>query len=185
MKNLDEIIVVPKLGSEHFFDDKNELNFKILDFWSWNQSNLFENRTRGILAEFIVAMGLKINIKTRVEWDDYDLISNNGKKIEVKSAAYIQSWKQKTESKIVFNISENSRYDNKKNRYSDLYIFCLFSAKNELNIDPMNLSQWDFYIIDTDKINNELGQQKSLSFSKLIKLNPLKCNFQDLQHLNI
>ncbi len=72
---LPEIITTKKEGNEKFEFDNENLAFNLKDFWSWNQSNLIENRTRGILAEFIVKEALEINSKNRVEWDDYDLES--------------------------------------------------------------------------------------------------------------
>ena len=46
------------------------------EFWIWNQSNLIENRTRGILAEYIVKEALCIKDGLRIEWDSYDLMTN-------------------------------------------------------------------------------------------------------------
>jgi len=43
------------------------------------------------LAEYLVATVLGLNQGVRNEWDAYDLETEAGLKIEVKSAAYIQS----------------------------------------------------------------------------------------------
>ena len=69
------------------------LDFSIVDFWAWSQSDLVENRNRGILAEFLVMKALGIQRPTRLEWDEVELITEDNIKIEVKSAAYIKSWK--------------------------------------------------------------------------------------------
>lgn len=81
--------------------NKKELDFDLTEFWSWNQSDLIENRTRGILAEFIVKKALGIEDDNRIEWDDYDLITEKGIKIEIKSGAYIQTWAQHTYSNLL------------------------------------------------------------------------------------
>ena len=73
-----------KTGKENFISGSKSLNFSLTDFWSWNQSNLIENRTRGVLAEFIVKQALEIDMEKRIEWDNFDLISQSGKKIEIK-----------------------------------------------------------------------------------------------------
>jgi len=115
------------------------LNFNLSDFWSWNQSDLIENRTRGILAEFIVKKALEIESDKRIEWDNFDLITNKGKRLEIKSAAYIQSWEQKKYSVINFGISptvgtkDNPEYDGIKRRWSDFYVFCLLKIKTKNN----------------------------------------------------
>lgn len=182
VNNLAEISVKPKKGNELFYNNNHSLSFDILEFWSWNQSNLFENRTRGILAEFIVAKALDIELQARVEWDDFDLISNNGRKIEIKSAAYIQSWNQKKYSIIKFNIAESNRYKDKIERQSDYYIFCLFNVKDENLIDPMNLSQWIFYIVKTDTINARLKNQKTITLSSLLSLDPIVSVYGDIKN---
>jgi hypothetical protein len=48
---------------------------------------------RGVLAEYIVALAMGIDTEegVRREWDAYGLVLGDGTKVEVKSAAYIQS----------------------------------------------------------------------------------------------
>lgn len=54
--------------TEKFKFNNENLDISITDFWKWNQSDLIENRNRGILAEFIVKSALNIDTKTRLEW---------------------------------------------------------------------------------------------------------------------
>jgi len=61
--NLPKIDPIVKSGEEHFVFEKSDLNIPLLEFWKWNQSNLLENRTRGILAEFIVKKALDVKVK--------------------------------------------------------------------------------------------------------------------------
>ena len=35
-----------KNGNENFYLDNQNLEFTLKNFWTWNQSNLIENRTR-------------------------------------------------------------------------------------------------------------------------------------------
>ena len=73
------------------------------DFLDWAYDDLFTNTTRGVLAEYIVATALGITKTRRREWDQYDLqFGDVG--VEVKSAAYVQAWKQARPSKITFSI---------------------------------------------------------------------------------
>ncbi len=169
---LPKIIAQKKEGKEKFEYNNENLEFNLKDFWSWNQSDLIENRTRGILAEFIVKQALEIKSENRVEWDDYDLTSNTGKKIEIKSAAYIQSWNQNDYSKISFGIAA---------RRSDFYIFCLLTEKDQKRIDPMNLNQWTFYVLETNILNKKIPTQKTITLNALISLKPIKCNYSNLK----
>jgi len=79
-------------GSEEFNNGGLKLPASLLDFWKWSSSDLLSNALRGVLTEFIVAMALGISIdKPREEWAAYDLVTNDGIKVEVKSAVYVQS----------------------------------------------------------------------------------------------
>ena len=186
---LSKIHPAKKSGEEFFTLNQQKLNFKLKNFWQWNQSNLLENRTRGILAEYIVKQALEITSENRVEWDSYDLKSNTGKKIEIKSAAYIQSWEQKKFSTIRFNIArtigntDNPNYDGKEKRWTDFYIFCLLAHKDQSTINPLNLRQWEFYILDTNKIEDNISNQKTIGIKSLLKLNPRKCNFDQIKKI--
>jgi len=65
-------------------------------------SDLVSNATRGRLAEFIVAQALNVDTSgVRDEWAAYDLLTSSGIKVEVKSAAYLQSWAQRRHSNIL------------------------------------------------------------------------------------
>ena len=146
------------------------------------------NALRGILAEFIVASTIDILDKPRDEWDTYDLKTKNGLKIEIKSSSYLQSWEQTELSKIIFGIQPTSSWDysiNKRSkekiRQSDIYIFCVLSHKDKNSVDPLNLSQWDFYILETKILNEKVKTQKSITLSSLLKLNPIKIKYDSLQ----
>ena len=186
--DLPKINTPRKTGTENFIVKGQKLDFKLTDFWSWNQSNLIENRTRGILAEFIVKKALNIKDGTRVEWDSYDLITDNGTKIEVKSASYIQSWNQKKYSPIQFGIGRtisdpsNPEYDGKYRRWSDYYIFCLLDHRDQKTINPLDLDQWIFYVLKTDVLNEKIPKQKVIGLNSLLRLNPIECKFNDLKN---
>jgi len=148
--DLPEIKTTIKQPDEHFSFNGHSLDFKLFDFWSWNQSDLIENRNRGILAEYIVLKALGLSNRNRLEWDSFDLKTEEGIKIEVKSAAYIQTWKQNKYSTISFGIApatirlENNNSTQVKSRKADIYIFCLLEHKEQATIDHMNLDKWVF-----------------------------------------
>ena len=186
---LPEIIAKKKNGTEKFQIKNQTLNFDLSEFWSWNQSNLIENRTRGILAEFIVKKSLDIDSDNRIEWDNFDLISNKGKKLEIKSAAYIQSWEQQKYSEIKFGISQtvgtkdNPKYDGIKRRWTDFYIFCLLRNKDQKTINPLDLSQWTFFVLNTEVLNEQKPEQKTIGLNSLMELKPIECKFSELKKI--
>ena len=177
-----------KTGEEKFYFENVELPLKLLSFWQWSCSDLLSNALRGILAEFIVASAIDALDSPREEWDSYDLETKKGLKIEIKSSSYLQSWEQNKLSKIIFSIrptitwgSDNKR-TTKKIRQSDIYIFCVLSHKEKSSVNPLDLSQWSFYILETSVLNRILRDQKTITLSSLIKLNPLKVKYDELKH---
>lgn len=176
-----------KTGQENFISNSANLDFNLLDFWSWSQSNLLDNTLRGVLAEFIVAKALSIKSAHRVEWDAYDLITNSGLKIEVKSSAYLQSWKQKKLSNISFGIQRTrgwnadlNEYTNFIERQADVYVFCVLHHQVEQTVNPMDMDQWMFYVLETKVLNEKCEFQKTIGLNSLLKLSPLICRFNEV-----
>lgn len=177
-----------KTGAECFFTDNTELSINLLSFWQWSGSELLDNTLRGVLAEFIVASKLNCIQSTRQEWDAYDLITEDGIKVEVKSSAYLQSWQQKQFSSISFGVRPTRGWDAKTNvtseaqkRHSDVYVFSLLKHKDKSTVNPLNLSQWTFYVVPTLKLDKELKpMQKNISLSKLTQLSPTEVSYETL-----
>ncbi len=142
---------------------------------------------RGLLAEFIVGLAVGSPQTVRSEWDAFDVLTNSGIKIEVKSAAYIQSWEQKRPSLIQFGIRPTREWDYANNKFSieakrqaDIYVFCILSKQDQKTLNPLDLDQWEFYVLGTDKLG-QLGPQKTISLSRLVKLNPVKTSFEGIE----
>ena len=178
MSSLGRIQATLKTGSERLIYDDKILDFSLLDFWRWSVSDILSNATRGRFAEFIVATAAKIDIKNvRDEWGAFDLITPNGIKIEVKSAAYIQSWFQRVLSTISFSTKAALYWDSETNKQSkiaqrsaDVYIFCLLHHENKPTCNPLDLNHWEFYVVSTEALNNYKRSQHSISLKSLQKL---------------
>ena len=146
------------------------------DFWSWAYSDVLNNRNRAIYAEFLVGLALDALNKPRIEWDGYDLLYLD-RKIEVKAAGFLQSWQQDHLSEIRFDIAAKQAWNAATNTYldspvrsSDCYVFCLHHETDLAKVDVLNVDQWEFYVVDTDRINQQFGQQKSVGLNPLKKL---------------
>ena len=150
--SLDRIQATTKSGQEQLTYNEKPLNFTLLDFWRWSVSDILSNATRGRFAEFIVATAANIDNNTlRDEWSAYDLVTPDGIKLEIKSAAYVQSWFQRSLSKISFSTkaalywdSLTNKQSSEKKRHADVYVFCLLHHDNKLTIDPLNMNHWEF-----------------------------------------
>lgn len=157
-----------KSGEEHFREDGSDLDFELLDFWQWSMSDLVNNATRGIFAEYIVARALGVSTnETRDFWAPHDLVTPSGIKIEVKSASYVQCWAQSRLSSISFGISPSHAWDyrtggwdDEYKRQADVYVFALLAHRDKTTIDPMNLDQWRFYVLSTAVLNSTLETRR-------------------------
>ena len=154
----------------------HDTGLSVGEYWSWAYSDILTNRNRGIFAEFLVGHALDVLNEPRMEWDGFDL-HYKGKRIEVKSSAYLQSWHQSKPSIIRFDIAPKKAWDARSNtysdtlqRHSDCYVFCLFATLEESTADVLDLNQWDFYVISTKSLNDIYPTQKSLGFESIKKI---------------
>ncbi len=175
-------------GAEPFHIGADQLPFDTLTYWRWSHSNLLDNTSRGILAEFLVASALGLADGVRNTWDPFDIQTADGIKVEVKSSAYIQSWGQKTHSKISFTVRQTRNWNETENTYAkdpsrqaDVYVFCLLAHKDKATIDPMNLDQWCFYVVSSKTLDEKLGTQKSVVLSRLVEIGALPVGYADLK----
>ncbi len=86
----------------------------VAEFWRWGFSDLRTNIVRGILAEFLVAKVVGAREPVRVAWDNFDVVSGAGTRIEVKSSGHLQSWPQKRLSTVAFTGLTGLRWDAKE-----------------------------------------------------------------------
>ena len=186
---LGRLLPSPKTGNESFHSDGQNLGFDLLSFWKWSCSDLVSNATRGRLAEFIVAKALGVTTDcVRDEWGAYDLNMSEGIKIEVKSAAFVQSWHQDKLSKISFLTPKTREYSpdtnklaQERRRQADVYVFALLGYKDKPNLDPMNINQWSFYVVSTRKLDSRTRSQYSITLPTLEKLTQGPVSFCQLR----
>ena len=146
----------------------------ISDFWQWAYSDLMQNVERGVLAEYIVATLLGVDNELRIPWLAYDLKLPNGKTVEVKTMSLLQAWYQKELSNSRVVIKPTRKWDPKTNImedtpkfHSDLYVICFFTADNHDTADPLNLAQWEFYVLPKKRIKGFWKERKSISLKFL------------------
>lgn len=156
------------------------------EFLEWAYDDLFTNTTRGVFAEYIVAKALGLHGTKRLEWDMYDL-DIDGVGVEVKSAAYVQTWEQTRLSNISFGIRPAKGWDARTNVYAtdtkrsaDVYVFCLLEGEDRERIDPLEMAQWTFYVLPTIELNRKVAGQKTIGLGRLKALFPRECTFDQL-----
>jgi hypothetical protein len=171
-------------GSEQFHADGKKLSSTLLEFWQWVDSDLVSNAIRGRLAEYLIAKDLGVADGIRSEWIAYDLTSKCGTKVEVKSAAYVQTWEQRRPSLISFDIRptlgwnpDTAKFGVARKRQAEVYVFALLSEKDESKLDPMNVSHWRFFVLPTLALDSNYPNQKTIGLQKLLTLKPEEVSF--------
>lgn len=164
-------------GTEPVIARGRTLGISVADFWAWSVSDLVSNTTRGILAEFLVAVALGVDSDIREEWAAFDLTTKSGSKVEVKSAAYVQAWQQKKLSTITFGISktrewspESARSRSAPRRQADVYVFALLAETNPQVLNPLNTDQWVFYVLPTRRLDERERSQSSITLPSLKRM---------------
>ena len=157
------------------------------EFLDWAYHDLLANTTRGVLAEYIVARALGICDTKRLEWHKHDL-DIDGVGVEVKSAAYVQTWEQNRSSVIEFTIGPAKGWDARTNTYAasagrsaDVYVFCILEGEDRERVDPLEVGQWTFYVLPTSVLNRKVPTQKSIRLGPLIALGPEQCTYDELK----
>ena len=173
-------------GNEPFRGRGIRKSLRLLDYWRWSGSVLLDNTSRGILAEFLIAAALDLHKKPRIEWEEHDLRTPSDTTIEVKSSAYVQSWKQSKPSVIQFGIAPHRSWDTETGKYrdgikrwADIYVFCIFKGKKPLH--PLDANKWEFYVLPTETLDQKCPDQKTIRLSSLEKLSPHKCSYAGLK----
>ena len=172
--------IAPKTqsGDEPFRAGEETLGFTLQDYWRWSGSDLMGNAARGVMAEYLVAKALGVTQEPREEWGEFDAEVLGCGTIEVKSSAYIQSWEQQDYSKISFDIGKRKSAWNPKTgkymeldppeRVADVYVFCLLKHKCQETIDPLDVHQWEFFVVPRSKLDHDDWKD-----NKSVGLNPL------------
>lgn len=140
-------------------------------FWKWYGSNLLSHTLRGGFAEYIVGLALGIDMHyARYNWNPADVFyeypteepvdsPKHYIRIECKTSGFLESPNQRKLNQPVFSIAPSFDCDKgklcePKARWSDLYVFCLFTEKDCTKANALDLNQWEFYVLPTYKLND-------------------------------
>ncbi len=149
-------------------------NATVLDFWRWGFGDLSDDDVKGFFAEWLGPKRLGGNSVRRVSWANSDVITPGKTRIEVKSAAYWQSWKYVGEDGLPLTQPTYSPKDDKSRiRFaglkardavniakdggipsfkSDFYVFALQRETDLSKWNALDLTQWEFYWVPVCKL---------------------------------
>ena len=174
-------------GNEKFEFEGLNLDFDMLDFWRFQYSNIYS--LHGELAEFVVSKALGISeAQNSAYWTLWD-ITYRSVRVEVKATAYYHLWNNtKVSKQRVFSIAKsNGAYDSQVAgnmdycRQNDIYVFCLINGETKEESYPLNLDNWDFYIVPTKFIDKHCGENKTISVGRIISFGFEKKKYSELK----
>ena len=164
-------------GKENFVFDGQSTGFDLLDLWRFHYSNIYS--LHGEIAEFIIARALGITeAQNSAYWTLWDTTYRE-KRIEVKATAYYHLWNDngKISNQRTFGITmANGSYDSTQSknnefcRQNDIYVFCLNTGNTKETAYPLDLNNWEFYIVPTAVINEKCGNNKTISLGRIKSL---------------
>lgn len=163
-------------GTEHFVYGDKITDMTTFDVWKYHFCNRFNMQE--YFAEFLVAKALGVDEASNSDYWSLCDVMYKGKRIEVKASSYYHAFKEYLNTPIspirVFGITKAySKYKDKNStfeRQNDIYVFCLNIGETAEESDPLNLKNWEFYIIPTAYINEVCGDAKTISIQKIKKL---------------
>lgn len=148
------------------------LDHTVKEFWSYAARDLRTNILRGVLAEWLVAKAVGA-AEPRPEWDKFDVLTPAEVRVEVKSSAYLQAWPQRDLSKISFSglrskkLGPDNRYSDQRTFNADVYVFCVQTAQSHNAYNPLDVSQWAFYVLPQSRV--EAIGQRSIGLARIEK----------------
>ncbi len=159
-------------GTERFIFNGQDIGINVLDFWKFSYSDL-NSDPRDYLAEYLVSHALGIDKPYNKEgWTLFDILYK-GKRIEVKCTGYFQTWRTDGATSNIRSFSISPAHDKENNTYerqNDVYVFCLLLGTTRETANPLNLDNWEFYIVPTSLINEQCGKNKRINLNRIKKL---------------
>lgn len=61
-------------------------------------------------------------------------------------------------------------------------MLAVLGEPEQADVDPLDVSQWRFYVLATEALNRRLGDQETLSLGPLRRLEPEGVLFGDIGH---
>ena len=149
------------------------LDASVADFWRWAFSDLRDNVTRGILAEYLVVRAVGDERGIRIGWDNWDAELPDGTTIEVKCFAYLQSWALKEHSRLAFGRLTGRAFDATTNQLAadpsvraDVFVDCVQTQVDPAVYDMLDLSHWGFWVASAAVVRAHANKTVGINWVK-------------------
>ena len=153
--------------------------------WAWALGDLRLNANRRALAQFLVTNAVGDARLRDDGWRDFDVLTPEGIKVEVKSSGYLQSWRQARPSKIVFSGLMGRSWTEEAGRgatpevRADVFVFAGHTCQDPNAYDPLDLGAWAFYVLPAT-IFRQIGQ-KSVGLPRVRSLGGIPLAWSELR----
>ncbi len=136
------------------------------EFWTWFRPILAENWMRGVVGEYWVTKALGLTDRIRRGWNTWDLETEDGIRIEVKTSGYRQSWHKSSDKmatpkfvvpKVRVKADESRGLRQGQYRPAHVYVFCFHKERDVTKLDPLDTSQWEFYVVPTKMLDENVN----------------------------
>jgi len=104
-------------------------------------------------------------------WDNYDVTTSSGLRIEVKASGYLQSWAQATHSRLSFGRVIARTWDANTNEFgtepevrADVFVLSVQICKDPQRYDALDLSQREFYVVAADRVRECRHKRVSIAW---------------------
>jgi hypothetical protein len=122
-------------------------------------------------------------------------------KIEVKSTSYLQNWKRSPNSRGKFDIKATTAdfpvdssvppgpdreyyTDPDIKRRADVYVLCSYPEEETTLVNPLNVADWEFYVLSTRELEHHFSSQDTVSLSRIQEVTKA-VSYEDLRtHVN-
>ena len=167
-------------GNEPFTLHGSDTSIMLQDFWRWAYSDLLNNTHRGVLAEFLVHSALetkRCRTCRLATVRPYFLLPVSGlrsSRLPICRRGLRKMCSRRLASTLQKKFAwDGATYASMAMRNSDLYVFCVFTARTR-DVSILDLDYWDFYVLPTSVLNEKVPEQKTITLSSLLKLEPVK-----------
>ena len=114
------------------------------------------------------------------------MVTSDGVRVEVKSAAYLQAWPQARHSAITFSRlsghaagTGGGEATEGRTYRADVFVFALLATKDHAVLDPLDVNQWRFWAASHDAVAHTT--YRSLSLSAVERLAGAAVQLRDLE----
>jgi len=156
----------------------------VRDFWRWALGDLRMNNARGDVVEYLVARAVRDQSPIRVEWGSYDARSLDGTLIEVKAAAYLQSWVTKRLSTPTWSfksVRSDSVWSEEAGEWIKVdpatrvhvWVFALHTCRDPAAYDPLDVAQWEFRVMPHQQLLSAGQTSARLAFFDRLGIEPV------------